>query len=477
LFLLFWSCRAAADSDAVIAIDFGSSFSCVAVLHAGVPLVLRVAADSTQLPSIVAFGPAADDDVLVGHDASDALAFGTVNPANVVIDVKRLLGRSLADAAAATNAQQIAYKLVDSDSDSDSDSGVAVELLLDGQPRRVSPEAIAALLIGKLKRIAETHLRHSVSRAVTAVPTHFDDAQRAAVRRAFRLAGLDLVDMLDESLAIAAATDAIDGGDGRRDAGDVLVVHWGGATFATALLQRHADGSTHVRRAAHDESLGGAEFDRCLARLFVQHSSLRLRRECARAKHALAVRNATTVEFGDAAVPVARVDFEETCDALFVRAVALLEPLCAGVEPQRVVLAGGSTRLRRVRELTSSRFTFSRIRQLLYPDESVVRGLALRCTDAGAHPSSPLTLPIGVAIGGGWMAEVTPSGATLPVARLVSPTGDGALRFYRGESARCADNEPFGDALQSEHAADDEIAVLVTPSGVQLGGAADHSEL
>jgi molecular chaperone DnaK (HSP70) len=117
---------------------------------------------------------------------------------------------------------------------------------------------------------------------------------------------------------------------------------------------------------------------------------------------------------------------------------------------------------------------------LLHPDESVVRGLALRCADAGAQPhaANVSPLPIGVAIGGGWIDEVTPSGSMLPVARLVSPTADGTLRFFRGDSARCDDNAPFGAELHVEHA--DQVVVLVQPSGVQLGSDSLqqlHSEL
>lgn len=457
------------NNDITIAIDIGTTFSCVAVLHNGIPVVLPTSDSgaTTMMPSIVAFGTNEDDVVLVGHDASDALGFGTVNPANVVTDVKRLLGRKLRHIA---KKSELAYKLIDASDDDD--DGVAIELFIGAERRHFSPEIVAAHLIRKLKEVAESHLSHSVSRAITAVPAYFDDERRAAVRRAFALAELELVDIVDEPVAIAASTLSAD----ERRHTDVLVMHWGGATFEAALLERDA-----VRRAVRDESLGGVDLDRCLARQFVFHSSLRLLRECARVKHALATRNESAVEFGDALVPVSRASFEELCDALFVRAFDLLEQLAPPHDERRsslVVLAGGSTRLRRVRELAASKFTIDRIRQLLNPDESVVRGLVLRCTDAGAHWLAA-SQAVGVAIGGGWTAEVASIGTALPATRFVSPTADGALRFFRGSSARCVDNAPFGELhVANSETPSDEIAVIVGLDGVErVRDEHAHSEL
>uniref|UniRef100_A0A0E0FMA6 Luminal-binding protein n=1 Tax=Oryza nivara TaxID=4536 RepID=A0A0E0FMA6_ORYNI len=347
--------RCHSTDNAVLGIDIGATYSCVA--------------GSRLTPSWVAFTDGGGR--LVVGEAAKEQAVGS--PGRAVHDFMRLLGKKLGDDDVQREMTRLPYAVVDMEGK----PHVRVEAA-DGDVRVLSPEEIAAAVLAKMKKTAEAHLGRTVSSAVVAVPVYFNDAQRRAISDAGDIAGLDVMRIVSEPIAAAVAY----GLDNVRSNGKrVVVFDLGGENLdVTALVAD--DGFFDVLATNGDGYLGGEGFDQRVVNHFVDlikrkhgrditgdgRAMHRLRRECERAKHALSAQHQVRVEIEalldggvDLSETLTRAQFEELNDDLFARTMAPLRKTMAdaGLEKgdiDEIIHVGGSTRIPKVQQLIRDYF-------------------------------------------------------------------------------------------------------------------------
>src|SRR3954449_3787288 len=230
----------------VLGIDLGTTNSCMAVMEGGDPVVLENSEGARTTPSIVAFSK--NGERLVGQAAKRQ---AITNPANTVFSIKRFMGRKYDEVR--EEEHRVPYKIVKA---ANGDAHVQVEV--DGQKKTFSPPEISAMILSKLKSDAEAKLGEKISQAVITVPAYFNDSQRNATKDAGKIAGLDVLRIINEPTAASLAY-----GLDKKGHETVLVFDLGGGTFDVSLLDV-GDGVVEVRSTAGDSHLGGDDFDRRL---------------------------------------------------------------------------------------------------------------------------------------------------------------------------------------------------------------------
>src|SRR5918998_2444343 len=228
----------------VIGIDLGTTNSCVAVMDGKNPKVIENSEGGRTTPSIVAF--AADGERLVGQPAKRQ---AVTNPKRTIFPVKRLIGRRFDDPTVKEDQKLVPYKIVRAEN---GDAWVDI----DGQ--KYSPSQISAFILQKMKETAESYLGEKVEKAVITVPAYFNDAQRQATKDAGKIAGLEVLRIINEPTAAALAY-----GLDKTKTGTILVFDLGGGTFDVSILDV-GDGVVEVRATSGDTHLGGDDFDRRL---------------------------------------------------------------------------------------------------------------------------------------------------------------------------------------------------------------------
>lgn len=383
--------RCHSTDNAVLGIDIGATYSCVAVYCKGRVEIIPNDQGSRLTPSWVAFTDGGGR--LVVGEAAKEQAVGS--PGRAVHDFMRLLGKKLGDDDVQREMTRLPYAVVDMEGK----PHVRVEAA-DGDVRVLSPEEIAAAVLAKMKKTAEAHLGRTVSSAVVAVPVYFNDAQRRAISDAGDIAGLDVMRIVSEPIAAAVAY----GLDNVRSNGKrVVVFDLGGENLdVTALVAD--DGFFDVLATNGDGYLGGEGFDQRVVNHFVDlikrkhgrditgdgRAMHRLRRECERAKHALSAQHQVRVEIEalldggvDLSETLTRAQFEELNDDLFARTMAPLRKTMAdaGLEKgdiDEIIHVGGSTRIPKVQQLIRDYFDGKKeIVKVNNPDETVAYGAAV----------------------------------------------------------------------------------------------------
>jgi molecular chaperone HscA len=403
-----------------VGIDLGTTNSVVAVAIAGRPEVLRDEEGGGLLPSVVAYG--ADGSVLVGETAQARLLD---EPDGVVSSIKRLMGRSAGDLKQLGGA--LPY-------DIDETTGIGmVRLKIRG--RRLTPVEISADILRAIKARAEAGLGQAVDRAVVTVPAYFDDAARNATKDAARLAGLEVLRLVNEPTAAALAY-----GLDHEAEGVYAVYDLGGGTFDISLL-RLEKGVFQVLATGGDAALGGDDFDHLIADRFLaerKKAGIAETIDSARAKNLLVaarhVKEALTVEeqgswevaIGGKAQrhALTRAEFDRLIAPLVARTVALVRGVLedARIEPEAVkgvVLVGGSTRVPAVRRAVAGIFGREPLADI-DPDEVVALGAALQAealTQGGGALLLDVTpLSLGIETMGGIVEKVIPRNTPIPVA-------------------------------------------------------------
>jgi len=447
----------------VIGIDLGTTNSCVAVMEGGKPKVIENVEGTRTTPSIVAF--AKDGERLIGQPAKRQ---AVTNPENTIFAVKRLIGRRFDDPMTKKDMELVPYTIV---------KGTNGDAWVKAGGEDYSPSQISAYILQKMKETAEAYLGEKVEQAVITVPAYFNDAQRQATKDAGKIAGLEVLRIINEPTAAALAY-----GLDKTENKTIAVYDLGGGTFDISILEV-GDGVFEVKSTNGDTFLGGEDFDsklvEYLADTFKKDEGIDLRSDKlalqrlkeAAEKAKIELSSAATTEVNlpfitaDANGPkhlvktITRADLEKLVEDLIKRTLepckkAIKDAGVSASEIDEVVLVGGMTRMPRVRDVVKD-FFGKEPHTGMNPDEVVAIGAAIQAgvlqgdvKDVLLLDVTPLSL--GIETLGGVFTRMIDRNTTIPTkkSQVYSTADDNqsavTIRVFQGEREMAADNKLLG---------------------------------
>lgn len=458
-----------------IGIDLGTTYSAVGVYRNGQAEIIANDQGNRTTPSYVSF---TDTERLIGDAAKNQ---SSQNSTNTIYDAKRLIGRKFNDPIVQKDIISWPFKVI-----SEGDKPL-IQVQYKGETKTLRPEEVSAMVLQKMKEVAESYLGQEVKDAVITVPAYFNDSQRLATKDAGHIAGLNVKRIINEPTAAALAY----GLDKTGSAGEkiILVFDCGGGTHDVSLLALDIDPDIgnvfEVKATGGDTHLGGEDIDNRMVKHFVDEfirkyksdpssnarSLRRLKTACERAKRTLSSTTKANIEIDsfyegiDFYSSITRAKFESLCQDFFRRCIKPLDQVIKDAnisksEVDEIVLVGGTTRIPRLQQMLKDYFNGKELCKSINPDEAVAYGAAIQAAILSGNTDekidnivlvdcTPLTL--GVETAGGMMTTLIPRGTSIPTRKsnkftTFSDNQPGVtIKVFEGERARTCDCNKLGD--------------------------------